>query len=114
MVSKETEKKLAQLQLIEENLSHVATKKQAMQTEEFEIKNALDELKKAKGDVYRIVGQIMIKSDVEDITKELNSSKDMVELKLKSIEKQELSLQEKFKTVQAEVMGLLNKEEEKK
>lgn len=113
MVSKEAEKKLAQLQLVEENLSHISNKKQAIQTEEFEIKNALEELEKAKGDVYKIVGQIMIKSDTATLKKELNSGKEMTELKLKSIEKQETNLQEKVKTIQAEVMEMLTKEEKK-
>jgi hypothetical protein len=45
--------------------------------------------------------------NIETVKKELNSSKDMAELKLKSVEKQETSLQEKAKVIQTEVIVTL-------
>jgi len=112
MVSNEAEKKLAQLQMIEENLNHLSMKKQAIQSEEFEVNNALEELIKSGDEVYRIVGQIMIKSNKEDVVKDLEEKKQRIELKFKSIEKQESTLQEKAKTIKEEVMGALSKEKE--
>ena len=87
-------------------------KKQAIQSEEFEVNNALEELIKSGDEVYRIVGQIMIKSNKEDVVKDLEEKKQRIELKFKSIEKQESTLQEKAKTIKEEVMGALSKEKE--
>lgn len=85
-------------------------KKQEIQTEEFEIKNALEELDKTSDIVYKIVGQIMIRTDKEDLKKELEFSRETNEIKLKSIEKQESILHEKIKIIQADVMELLKSE----
>ena len=74
-----------------------------MQKEQFvlqlsEIENTLRELEKVQGDVYKISGSVMFKKDKDDIVKELKEKKDLLELKIKSLEKQEKALREKLES----------------
>ena len=61
-VDKETEKNIQELQILEQNLQSIMMQKQAFQLELSEVENALEELKKSGDEVYKIVGQVMIKA----------------------------------------------------
>lgn len=96
---KETEKidAVAQLQLSEQALQNLLLQKQLFQLEFMETNNALEELKKTKAeDIYKIVGSLMFKSNKIDLEKELERKKDILDLRLKTIEKQEEELKEKL------------------
>ena len=107
---KDTEEKIAQLQLIEQNMQKFLMQKQNFQAQELEIDNALQELGKLKGQAYKITGGIMIAADKEELKKELNSKKEIIALRLKSIQKQEDSLREKAEMLQADVMKNMPKQ----
>lgn len=108
-VDKQTEQKIGQLQLMEQNLQNFLIQKQTFQTQLFEIDNALQELEKTKDKTYKIVGTVMIASKKEDLIKELKDKKSVVELRIKSLEKQEKTLKEKASQIQTEVMSHLKK-----
>lgn len=92
-----TETTLAQLQLTEQALQNLLVQKQLFQFELIETTNALDELKKTKEeDVFKIVGSLMIKTNKEELKKELERKQDLLNLRLKTIEKQENELKEKL------------------
>jgi prefoldin beta subunit len=110
-VSKETQNKINQISMFEENLRALSMKKQAMHSEQIEIKNATQEVGKAEGNMYKIVGPVMIRSDKEAITKELTSKQEMVELRLQSITKQETQINEKAKALQEELMKEMEQNE---
>lgn len=103
-VSKETEQKIMQLQLLEQNINHLSMQRQTFQNNLMEIDNAMKELKDTKEDVYKIVSNVMIKSKKETLIKELEQKKDVVELRIKNLEKQEKKLKEKAEEMQQEVM----------
>lgn len=103
-MNKETEKKIQQLQLIEQNLNNIVMQKQSFQMQLMENENALSELEKTKKDAYKIVGTIMINSNKEDLKKELNEQKEILDLRIKNIEKQENNFKEKAEDIQKEVM----------
>jgi len=107
-MSKETEQKISQLQLIEQNLQNFLIQKQQLQTQLIEIESALEELKKVS-DAYKIIGNIMIKSDRKGLEKELEQKKDMIGLKVKNLEKQEERIKEKAKKLQEEVLSEVKK-----
>ena len=107
-ISKETEQKISQLQLIEQNLQNFLMQKQQLQMQLTEIESALKELKKVNT-AYKIIGNIMIKSDSEELEKELEQKKDIVSLKLKNLEKQEDRINEKAKKLQEEVLSEVKK-----
>ncbi len=107
-VSKESEQKIGQLQIIEQNLQNFLAQKQQLQLQLMEIESALTEIEKVNM-AYKIVGSIMVESKKEDIKDDLNKKKDMLALKLKSLEKQEGRIKEKAKKLQEEVLSEVQK-----
>jgi len=103
-IDKETQQKIQALQVLEQNLRNILLQKQAFQLELDETKNALEELKKAKKDVFRIVGQVMIKAEKKDLEKDLKEKQDLIELRMKSIGKQEIEFTETIERIKGEVV----------
>ena len=108
-ITKETEEKIVQLQLIEQNLRSLIIQKQTFQSQLLEIENAVDELKNAKGTTYKIIGTIMVASDKNELSKDLKSKKEMIELRIKNLENQEKKLRGKTESIQGDVMKKLKK-----
>lgn len=111
-IDKELEKKIGQLQLMEQNIQNIVLQKQMFQTQLFEIENALKELGKSKGQIYKIIGPIMVASKKDDLKKDLDSKKEVMELRIKNLEKQEESIKTKASEMQSEVMGKLKNVQE--
>ena len=99
-----TEDKMKQIQMIEQNMQMLQQQKQQFQTQLVEVEAALKELESAE-ESYKIVGNIMISSPKEVLIKELGQKKEILELRVQSFEKQEKKTKERFKDLQAEVMG---------
>jgi len=108
-VDQETQKQIQELQVLEQNLQSVLMQKQSFQLETSEIENSLTEIQKASGDVYKIVGQIMIKSDKENIEKELKQKQELVNVRLKSLDKQEEEISKRAESLREEVLGKIGK-----
>ena len=108
-IEKETQEKISQLQMLEHSLNNFVSQKQNFQSQFLEIENALNEMKNCKGKVYKITGNVMFESEKESLNKELNEKKDLLDIRIKSLEKQETALEEKAKKLQAEVMEELDK-----
>lgn len=108
-VDKETEAQIKELQILEQNMQSILMQKQAFQAELSEAENALEELRKANDEVYRIVGNIMMKSSKLDIEKELKQKKDLLSLRLKTLDTQEKSLEEASESLRAKVLSQIKK-----
>jgi prefoldin beta subunit len=102
-LSKEVQEKINELQLLEQNSQSFMLQKQNFQVQLMEVESALKELEKTK-EAYKIVGNIMVSSSKSDLKKDLESKKEMLELRVKSLEKQEEKLKEKSSKLQEEVM----------
>lgn len=107
-LNKDTETKIARLQMLEQNLQNLSMQKQTFQTQLLEIENALNELSNVK-EAYKIVGQIMIASKKEDLKKELDNKKEILDLRIKSLDKQEKDLKDRASGLQSEILKVLNK-----
>ncbi len=103
-MDKEMEDKISQLQLLEQNLQNFVVQKQNFQAHLFEVENALRELDNSKGAAYKIVGAIMVASDHDVLKKDLKEKKDVLELRINSLQKQEDNVREKAEKIQAEVV----------
>ena len=101
-LSKETEEKIAQLQLYEQGLQKILMQKQQFQSNFVETDSALTELEKAQ-EAYKIIGNVMIASKKEDLKKDLESKKETFSLRIKTLEKQENQIREKAKKLQEEI-----------
>ncbi|AJF62314.1 MAG: Prefoldin subunit beta [archaeon GW2011_AR20] len=103
-MDKDSEKKVQELQLIEQNLSNLLMQKQTFQARLLENENALKELNETKKQSYRIIGNILVAMDKERLKKDLESEKEIFDLRIKNIEKQEDKLKEHAQRLQAEVL----------
>ena len=77
--------------------------KQQLESQVAEIDSALEGLT-STDKAYKIVGRIMVASSKEDLQKDLESSKEVQELRLKNLVNQENSLKKKFAEAQEEAM----------
>ena len=108
-VSKDTQEKITQLQMYEQNLHSFNSQKRNFQSQMMEIENALKELGIAHEPIFKIVGNVMFNHDKESITKDLKERKEVLDLRIKSLEKQEKSIEEKAQKLQKEVMEEIEK-----
>ncbi len=107
-MDEKTQQKISQLQMIEHGLNNFLAQKQQFQTQLLELDSALEEVVKVDT-AYKIVGNIMILSQKDDLTKSLTEKKQIVELRIKSIEKQEKTMRDKAEGLQKEVMSAIKK-----
>jgi len=96
--------KIQEMQILEQNIQNLLLQKQAFEMELSETKSALKEIEKAKDDIFKIIGQLMIKADKNKVKEELTNKKKILDLRLSTIEKQEKSLMEKSTSLREEVM----------
>lgn len=109
-MNKETEEQIRELQILENTLQSLLMQKQALQLELSEVENAINELQKAKGEVYRIAGNIMIKAEASELSKELGQKKDLIFLRLKTLDTQENSLSQEAEKLRKKVLSKIKKE----
>ncbi|MEM4282099.1 MAG: prefoldin subunit beta [Candidatus Woesearchaeota archaeon] len=105
-IPKETKEKIAKLQILEQNMQGLLLQKQQFQSQLFEIESALKEVEKTQR-AYKIIGGIMASVDKEELKKELGQKKELLEIRLNGIQKQEKQLGEKAKALQEEVISSL-------
>jgi len=108
---KNQEESIQQLQMLEQNLQNILMQKQAFQLEFSETNSAIKEIGKSKSDVYKIIGQLMIKKDQKEVKEELESKEKLLNLRLKTLEKQEDEITKKADKLKEEIMGSLDKKE---
>ena len=110
-ISPELTEKIQELQMLERNLQSFSMEKQSLQVEFNESINALSEIQKSTGDVYKILSGLMIKSDKSEIQKELSEKNKISELRINSIEKQEKSFEVKADALREEINAKISAKE---
>lgn len=108
-ITPETEKKLQQLQVFEQNLQALQAQRQALQLQMSEIDSALEELNHTDK-AYKIVSTIMVASEIPQLKKDLESKKEVLQLRIKTMEKQEKSTKERASALQDEVLKTMKPE----
>lgn len=113
--SQEAQRAMIQMQTLQQQIQVIAMQKETIQIQEIELSKALEELKKSKDsdDVFRAIGPILIKRSKKDLEKELSESKGSLELKMKSLNDQELRIRDKMKEAQNKVQEILKSAEQK-
>lgn len=106
-MNKETEEKINKLAAFEQNSQKLLNQKYAYQNELLEIDSALEELDKSSSS-YKILGNVMIKSDSNKIKSDLKERKELIASRIKSLESQEKNLFDQVKKLQSEVMNELD------
>lgn len=107
-MDKETKSKISRLQILEQRVQSLMMQKQTFQSQTLETENALGEIGDAK-ETYKIVGNVMVSVNKVELKKDLTSKKEIADLKLKNIEKEEKRLRVEAEELQKEVMESLKK-----
>ena len=107
-MDKETKGKISRLQMLEQRLQALVMQKQTFQGQILESDNALGEIEDSK-ETYKIIGNVMVSVKKADLKKDLNSKKEVAEIKVKNLEKEEKKLREEAESLQKEVMGTIGK-----
>ncbi|MCF7910641.1 prefoldin subunit [Candidatus Pacearchaeota archaeon] len=95
--------KLQELQFLEQAHQNLLMQKQAFQMELSESESALEQISESGSEVFKIIGQIMVKSKPETMKKELQEKKKIIDLRIQNIEKQESSINQKIQDIQEEL-----------
>ena len=100
---KDLQERINKLSTMEHSLQQFLAQKQQFQAQLMELMSALEELEKTEK-AYRIIGNVMVDAKKEDLIKDLSEKKELIEVRIKSVEKQEEKMREKTSELQAEVM----------
>jgi len=103
MDDKEKERAIHTLQMLEHNLQQILLQKQAFQMELRETQAAMKELEKSGEEIFKIIGQLMIKTDKKTTVSELANKEKLIDLRIRNFEKQEKTISEKIGAVQKEI-----------
>ena len=97
MATKDAQNLLMEAQSYQQQLQIAAGQKEALNMQLVEITKALEELNKpGSGDIYKISGPILIKTNGAAAKKDLESKKELSMLRLKTVEKSEQNIREKL------------------
>lgn len=107
-LSPEISKKIQEVQALEQNLQSFLMQKQSFQLELNEVLNAIEEIKRSDGEVYKMASGMMIRSNKESMLKELEEKKKLSELRISSIEKQEKLIDDKISAIRKDIDAALS------
>jgi len=103
-ISPQLQNQIAQFQQVQQQLQATINQKLQMEAQRKEMERTLSELEKASGDVYKNVGSLMIKvEDKTSIKTELEDAMETMEVRIKSMDRQEKGLREKFESLQESI-----------
>ncbi len=104
--------KIQQFQTLEQNLQNLLLQKQNVQLDLSETQSALDEIEKSEEGVFKIIGQIMIKTEKSKMKEELINKEKLLRTRLKNFENQEEQFNKKIKELREDLIDS-NKNDEK-
>ncbi len=105
----EQNKNIEEMQILEQKLQNLFLQKQSFQMELSETQTALKEIENSGDDIFKVVGQLMIKTEKLKVNEELSNKEKILDLRMKSIEKQESSLMEELGKLRDKVMKTMKK-----
>ena len=104
-LDKETQAKIQELQMMEQSFQQLLMQKNAFSMDANETDFIIKEVKKTEGELSRIIGnQVIIKTTKEEILKNMNHKKKLIETRLKTIDEQEKEFSQKIESIREEVM----------
>jgi prefoldin beta subunit len=104
-ISPKVQNQLAMLQQIQQQMQTVVAQKTQYEMALREARRASEELKDLpeEANVYMSVGTVMMQKKKDDVMKNLGEKQETLDLRIKSLEKQEKMLQGKFEQLQAQI-----------
>jgi len=109
-VPPEVQQQIVKLQQLQAQLNQVLAEKSVLEQELREVSRALEVLKDIPedGEVFRVAGHLLVRIKKSDAEKELNERKELIELRLKTLEKQESLLRQQISDLQSKIQRSLS------
>jgi len=95
--------KIAQFQTLQQQLQMVSMQKQQLMVQKIGYDDASEALSGVKGDVYKSVGPILVKSDASSLKEELLEKSQSAESRISLLESQEEKLVSKISELQKDL-----------
>lgn len=98
----QVQQRLLRLQQLQQTLQGVLTQKQQLELELSEVEQALSELEKLSNAaiIYKSIGSLLVKSKKTKVTTELNERKDLLNMRINVLGKQDERLRTQVKDLQ--------------
>lgn len=109
-ISPQLQNQIAQYQQLQQQLQLLAQQRLQLEAKLREIEGTLEELGKLTGDtqVYKSIGMLLVRQDDrESLKKELDDHKETLTVRVKSIQKQEKSLSERYEQLGEKIQSAL-------
>ncbi len=90
---------LAELQDIQAKLQAIAVEKQQLMMQQSDIDRALQSLKDVEGKTYEMIGTLLVERDKETIEKDLLERKQLIGVRLESLEKNERTYRSRLQSI---------------
>ncbi|MEM0216165.1 MAG: prefoldin subunit beta [Candidatus Bathyarchaeia archaeon] len=99
------QERLLRLQQLQQTLQSVLIQKQQVELELTEIEQALSELQKVPDDtvIYKSIGSLLVKTDKVKVTADLNERKELLNMRVSVLGKQEERIRSQIKDLQAKL-----------
>ncbi len=109
-ISPQLQNQIAQYQQLQQQLQLLAQQRLQLEAKLREIDGTLEELGKITGEtqVYKSIGMLLVRQDDrESLKKELDDHKETLTVRVKSIQKQEKSLSERYEQLGEKIQAAL-------
>ncbi len=107
-LSEDTKKDLMEYQKLQQQLQFVLMQKQQASLQQRESQKALEELKTSSGVCYKFAGGVLVPKTKEDIVKQLGEESESLELREKSLSKQEELFTQRLLSLEKKLSALKN------
>jgi prefoldin beta subunit len=100
---------IAQLQNVQQQLQMVMSQKIQLEASLKEVESAIQEVEKAGEDtpIFKSVGTVLVKSDKDSLLKEFKEKKDTIEIRIRTLSRQEEKLKERLQELQNKLKSML-------
>jgi prefoldin beta subunit len=101
----QVQQRLLRLQQLQQTLQSVLTQKQQLELELTETGQALSELEKVTDDavIYKSIGSLLVKSEKAKVSTELDERKDLLNMRINVLGKQEERMRSQVKDLQVKL-----------
>lgn len=109
-ISPQLQNQIAQYQQLQQQLQLLAQQRLQLEAKLREIEGTLEELNKLTGEtqVYKSIGMLLVRQDDrESLKKELDDHKETLTVRVKSVQKQEKSLSERYEQLGEKIQTAL-------
>lgn len=110
-MSPKLQNQIAQFQQLQQQLQAILSQKFQMEAQLREVENTLEELGKVTEDtpIYRNVGSLLIKAnEKESVVKDIEDSKETLEVRVKTLNRQEKQMRERYENLQEQLQKALS------